>query len=534
MTARTRLMGALALAALASACANAGAPVAATKPSGRAPAAKGSPAPSPSPRPRLAEAPPEAAKQASAAASAAPSAGPTPWPEAWPRLSPVKGAFSGTVKLDVGYLVGQGAGLISNNGAAILGPRGDNLLADPAIGLLSDHGGGLVSNNGSSLVSNNGSSLVSNNGSSALAPGSVGYGLLGLGRGLAQAEVAASAEVGASGALAVGTVAPVGGMMVTAYSLVDGKPLAPPVLSDAEGRFFFDLPAQLSANLRLEVAPPPQATAKAQADERLRYPTLAAQTRLAGVPVDEDTAQAAQSLAKVFRNQVRAMFVTEDVSEIIEQIGVSLEGPTGPIVTSTVTGLRNKALAVGYPSWSYPRQMAAATRVGDLLLADLDLGTLSNNTKTGYDGPIVPALPVVLDTMRLLREGATPILREDPKAFETAPFVQEQSATNATLGLPPVRIVKPSDYGALAGEAVLSDLTPGAMAGLDRMLAFVKQGELVNRTRVSDGATVQVNLVRLKHVAAANGLLVALAVELVKKQEQAKALLDEAAASTAP
>ena len=332
----------LALAALAPACATTGGGVAPGPRTGasKAPLARaGSPSPAASARPiqvPLVDPNQRAGAATSEAGASSPQAQPTPWPEAWPRLSPAAGAFQSQVKLDAAYLVGQGAGLIANNGAALVGPRGDSLLADPAIGLLSNHGGGLISNNGGSLISNNGGSAV-------VSP--YRGGLLALGRGLFQADAAASSSV-AEALPALGTQLTVGGMMVTPVSLTDGKALGPPVLTDAEGRFRFDLPNLAVANLRLDVAPPPQATAKAQADARLRYPTLAAASiQVGGVPIDEDTAQAGLALAGVFRNQVRALLVTTDVAGIMEQIGLSLDGASGPLVMGTLEGIRQKALA---------------------------------------------------------------------------------------------------------------------------------------------------------------------------------------------
>jgi hypothetical protein len=112
--------------------------------------------------------------------------------------------------------------------------------------LLSDNGLGLIANNGGGLLSDNGLGLIANN--------SAGFRVL-------QASPAAAA----SGS----TLKPVEGMWVKAVSLYDGKLLAGPVATNAEGRYklgFLNAPAR---NIRIVAEVPLKVP-----DERFAYATL--------------------------------------------------------------------------------------------------------------------------------------------------------------------------------------------------------------------------------------------------------------------
>jgi hypothetical protein len=113
--------------------------------------------------------------------------------------------------------------------------------------LLSDNGLGLIANNGGGLLSDNGLGLIANN--------SAGFRVL-------QASPAAAAPAGSS-------LKPVEGMWVKAVSLYDGKLLAGPVATNAEGRYKLGFLSAPARNIRIVAEVPLKVP-----DERFSYATL--------------------------------------------------------------------------------------------------------------------------------------------------------------------------------------------------------------------------------------------------------------------
>lgn len=142
-------------------------------------------------------------------------------------LSNHGGGLIGKVKVPSGIIANHGSSLISNNGSAVRVAGEAKLISDAGGGLLSNHGGGLQGA-GSGLISNNGSA----------------YALLGLGRGLAQAE----------------GDRPVEGVLVAVVDaegrvLADEQGQAYAVRTDAQGAYRFDR-TPIGRNLILAVAMP--------------------------------------------------------------------------------------------------------------------------------------------------------------------------------------------------------------------------------------------------------------------------------------
>jgi hypothetical protein len=228
---------------------------------------------------------------------------PSAKPSAMPSLGLV---LTGQVAVEPGALL---AGNLAKTTAT-----GVKLISDNGLGLISDNGLGLISDNGAGLISDNGLGIISNN--------SGGYRIQSLGTGLK----------------------PVEGMLVSAVSLLDGRVLAGPVASKADGSYKLGFYKAQERNMRIVVTVP-----KHEKDAQYTYETLIPPTDKPIVTSDTTRAVADYTIGalevifqpyiEIAKSQVQPSVqpkneqVTKDFAAILMRIGptkiAELDGADG-------------------------------------------------------------------------------------------------------------------------------------------------------------------------------------------------------------
>lgn len=173
------------------------------------------------------------------AASTKASPTPAPTPEVLPSLGLLLG---GEVAVDPSRLLAAGIAERGQDNVKLISDAGSGIISDSGLGLVSDAGSGLIGNNAGSLISDAGSGLigkVKNEGGAGLISNN-GGGLIGKVKyGLAQAEGDAARAV------------PLQGIVVFAVSLEDGKVVAGPVKTNAQGRWRLGFQQPPDENIRI-------------------------------------------------------------------------------------------------------------------------------------------------------------------------------------------------------------------------------------------------------------------------------------------
>ncbi|MDB5098904.1 MAG: hypothetical protein JWM80_3325 [Cyanobacteria bacterium RYN_339] len=377
-------------------------------------------------------------------AVASPAVRPLPSPTATP-----DGRLAGTLAIDARYAVDVGAAL------------------------LSDAGGGLVANNGGNILSNNGGGIISEHGGA--------FRLL---------AVAARP--------AVGTVLPVAGMQVTATLMTTGVVLGQPSFTDARGEFRLAVPDDQAGNVVLRAELPAAVSAALRGDRRLQYEDVtflakAERQEATRNPIDEDTAVIYRYLREDFGARLDDMLIRPDATELFKQIDRSLPGG-GAILRAPLELMRAKARELGYVTLPAAKRLPAARQIADLALGDVDLGAVKTNVGgTGWDGATDElAVPIMIDTMRQVRLGATTKLAVDAHFFDGRPYITPGTA-----------ILRPSDLCDFVVRVLFAGSEPDAVVKLDPVLVDLG----IDRK------------VRYHYTAASNGMIVTLGLNLVNKQD---------------
>ena len=218
---------------------------------------------------------------------------PRPSPSATPEVVPSLGLLlSGEVAVDPSRLLEAGLVERAGRGVRLISDAGSGLISDAGLGLISDAGSGLIGNNSGNLISDAGSGLigkvklisdagsglVSNNGGGLI--GKVKFDVMQAGAGEA-------------------APAPVQGIVVFAVSLLDGKVLAGPIRTNAEGRWRLGFQQAPPDNLRIMAQVYGRAT---EAD--FNFATLVEPTT-AEVAVTDATRAVAIFLIQIMRARVQ-------------------------------------------------------------------------------------------------------------------------------------------------------------------------------------------------------------------------------------
>jgi hypothetical protein len=248
-------------------------------------------------------------------------------------------------------------------------------------------------------------------------------------------------------AVALGDLLPVSGMRVTAVSLLDGKPLGDPVVSDAQGRYKVEVPESLAGNMLL------QARVPKNEDVRLQY-DLVTKPDAAQQTFDEDAAVVTRFLQQCYVGKIDELLLNG--SKALERGGTYFNiinaNPFLKPVLEELIGVMEKAGTKDLPEAD---RLALANRLSNILLYHFDLqGAQTLNDGTGWRGPAEPALPVMRQVLLQFREAATAKMRENPKFFETQPYMVAANEAAKAAGQPPYVIKKPSDLGDFVVKAL--------------------------------------------------------------------------------
>jgi hypothetical protein len=373
--------------------------------------------------------------------------------------------LTGQLRIDAAYVIANNAGnVIANNGGNVLQV-------------------------GSSIISDNGLGLISNNGG-----------------GLAGARYRVMATP-----LSVGTLLPVAGMSVVAVSLLDGKPIGEPVISDATGHFKVAVPKDMVGNTLV------QARVPNSTDTRLQYDvvTKSQPAKDAVVAIDEDESAMGRFLRRVYAGKVEELILR---GEATMEEGGSFNGTAeqNPIVASVLKGLIADMEAAKVKDLPDAERKALAQRVCDIVLYHVDLDGAAMD-RTYYTGPEEPAVSAMRDLLKQFREGATKKMAAEPAYFAAQPYIVRTNEALKAAGKPLFEVKKPADLNDYLVEHVLLVLVGNRTILMQEVAATIGMPE----SEVS------------RFNAAALGVLNTIGVTLVANSDAKKAM-SEAIRAAAP
>jgi hypothetical protein len=303
--------------------------------------------------------------------------------------------LAGRVTVEPGAIVASKAGQITERGVSIIG----------------NHGGGILSDNGLGLIANN----------------SAGYRLTQAGNGLK----------------------PVEGMWVKAISLLDGKVLAGPVATDADGRYRLGFLKAPERNMRVVAAVPGQ-----EANASVTYTTLVPPKQVEVVTTDT-TRLAASYILDVLPQRIQPMV------DVFKREGGYKPQPGDPAEAKVFASQLAKLSPAKLRAADVDGAIARGVSERIVSFADLTL-------------PIFESLNVDIEELRAFNNGLakqpTPTLPEQFLAMARSPGgIRELPPLLVELGMP---------------EAQATDLTErlrvkGDQVGELLMLAFLVNQQAV-------------------------------------------------------
>ncbi|MDB5097575.1 MAG: repeat containing protein [Cyanobacteria bacterium RYN_339] len=359
---------------------------------------------------------------------------------------------TGQVKVDAGYLIGEGGAqlgpdgkalIIANNGGGIVANNGGGLIANNAGNLIANNGGGIISDHGNGLLSDSGASLLASADAGLL--GDAGASLLGdAGAGLIGKTKYHLAQAGP----ALGTALPAGGMVVVALDMATGKAVSlgedgagKPVYavqSNAAGRYELYLPKDLPRNVRLVAVPP------GTRNTRLVYSLVTPVQATAERALDEDTALASRFLRGCLVSYLQNELLTHADAD------ASQANPALALFKPLLVEFQDAAKLGGGDKLSPAGARYVAQAVADTVCAYADLAAMQTNSRdTEWKGPVEPAFPVMIEVLRAVNVAAATKLRADGKAFDARPFLVDANMRRAAAGQASYVLAKPGDVGEL-------------------------------------------------------------------------------------
>ncbi|MDB5101388.1 MAG: hypothetical protein JWM80_5809 [Cyanobacteria bacterium RYN_339] len=157
--------------------------------------------------------------------------------------------YTGEILVEPGHMLARGIAKETPDGIQLIGPNGAGVVANNGGGVIASGGGNVISNDGASIISNDGASLLSENGLGLLSEN--GLGLIGATSGNLISDVGSSLigrtrlispnggayRLAQAAPAAAKGLRPVRDIMVFAVGLRDGKVLAGPVATNAQGGY---------------------------------------------------------------------------------------------------------------------------------------------------------------------------------------------------------------------------------------------------------------------------------------------------------
>lgn len=295
--------------------------------------------------------------------------------------------------------------------------------------VVSAGGGNIVSNGSGNVLAVQGGTLISNNGSNLTVP---------------SASAASGLRVLQSPIVAVGQMLPAQGVAVVAISLVTGQPLGRAVLTDAKGNFEVEVPESIKDNVRLLSAVPASGPDDPiLKNERLQYSVITAPTSTEERVIDEDTAVTTQFIRFSFTRRLLQFLTLDDPEEAFKIIDTPfLPDALKPQIFTVLQELRKEAKAAGIDALSPDGQLAMTQTIMDAVSTRVDMGALMVDSQFSpkWSGPPAPALPVLVEVMKINRQQAGLKLAAEPNFFKTVFFLAEAKIMKG------FEILRPTDF----------------------------------------------------------------------------------------
>ncbi len=378
----------------------------------------------------------------------------SPTPEVLPSLALLLG---GAVAVDPSRLLAAGLAERGKGNVKLISDAGSGIISDSGLGLISDAGSGLIGNNAGSLISDAGSGLigkVKNEGGAGLI-GKVkdegGAGLISNNSGNLIGKVKYTlAQAGE----ATGEAVPLQGIVVFAVSLKDGKVVAGPVKTNAEGHWRLGFQEAPGDNIRI----------MAQVFGRpaeFNYAALVA-PRSAEIPVTDTSRAVAIFLIQIMRARVQDGIESRKRGEPFD---IWYNGPSSPDAAGFFEAM-NGSIGMMTPT--------VATQVdkegqGALLFAEKIL-SFADLSKQHYKD-----LHAVTEDVRAygatLKAGEGAKLMEDYVTLTAQRHPSERLPTLlASYGMPAAQIQDITNRYVRAGDEVFLDLAAIAKDNLGAVL----------------------------------------------------------------